>query len=207
MTDPPHRVAVLGGTFDPVHNGHLALATAARDAVGAAEAWLLPARTPALRVAPVAPVELRQAMLEAAVRTLRGVRVDDVELRRAGVSHTVDTIADLQSRRPGVEPWWILGSDAVRKIGSWHRAAELRALLRVVVAQRHGEAAFDEEQARGLGLAPERTIILDLTPPPVSASEVRRRVAAGEPIGTLVPPAVAEIIAASGLYRPVRAVR
>ncbi len=203
----PRRVAVLGGTFDPVHNGHLALAVAARDAVGAAEAWLLPARVPALRAAPIAPAGLRLAMLEAAVRGAPGLRVDDLELRRADVSYTWDTLSALRAARPDVEPWWVLGSDAVRRIAEWHRADELRALLRVVVAQRRGDAAFDEEEAGALGLAPERTIILDLTPPLVSASEVRRRVAAGESIAALVPPPVAEIIAASGLYRPVRAVR
>ncbi len=206
MTEP-RRVALLGGTFDPVHNGHLALATAARDAIGATESWMVPARTPALRSPPVAPVELRAAMLQAAVRPLRAVRVDEVELRRGGVSHTIDTIAELRDRHPAIEPWWILGSDAVRHIGEWHRGDELRSLIHVVVAQRAGARPFDDTEALHLGLAPERTIVLDLTPPPVSASEVRRRVASGESISALVPAAVADIIAASGLYRRVSAVR
>jgi nicotinate-nucleotide adenylyltransferase len=201
------RVAVLGGTFDPVHNGHLALVTAARDAVGAGEAWLLPTRMPALRDEPVAPAQLRLAMLESAVRNAAGVRVDDIELRRAGVSYTIDTLDALRAGHPDVEPWWVLGADAVRRIGEWRRSAELFAVLRLVVAQRAGSPAFAAEDARMLGLDGARTIILELTPPAVSASEIRRRVAAGEPIDSLVPRAVADIIAASGLYRSAPAVR
>ncbi len=94
----------------------------------------------------------------------------------------------------------------MRHINEWHRSAELLATLHVVVAQRSGSPRFDETEARSLGLAPQRTLVLDLKPPEVSASEVRRRVAAGRPIEGLVPRAVADIIAASGLYRsaPVR---
>jgi nicotinate-nucleotide adenylyltransferase len=201
------RVAILGGTFDPVHNGHLALVTAAREAIAAHGAWLLPARTPALREEPVAPAQLRMAMLEAAVRGLPGVRVEDIELRRAGVSYTIDTLAALRGAYPDLEPWWILGSDAVRHIGEWQRSAELLGVLNVVVVQRAGAPDFDEGEARSLGLGADRTIVLDLTPPAVSASEVRRRVAAGEPISPLVPRAVADIIAASGLYGSASRVR
>lgn len=200
MTEP-RRVAVLGGTFDPVHNGHLALITAARDGIGAGEGWLLPARTPALRGAPDAPAQLRLAMLEAAVRDVRGVRVEEAELRRAEPSYTIDTLAALCNDRPDVEPWWVLGADAVRRIHEWHRSEELLGAVHIVVAQRTGTAPFDVADASGLGLAPDRTIVLAVTPPPVSASEVRRRVAAGESIAAMVPPAVADIIAASGLYR------
>jgi nicotinate-nucleotide adenylyltransferase len=201
MIPEPARVAVLGGTFDPVHVGHIALATAARDAIGAAEAWLVPARTPALRVEPVAPAHLRLAMLETAVRTTPGVRVVDVELRRAGVSYTIDTLEALRRSHPETEPWWIVGADAARHINDWHRSDKLLAILHLAVVQRAGSPRFDEAEARSLGLDPRRTAVLDLTPPAVSATEVRRRVAAGEPISRLVPGAVADIIAASGLYR------
>jgi nicotinate-nucleotide adenylyltransferase len=206
MTEP-RRVAVLGGTFDPVHNGHLALVAAARDALDADEAWLLPARAPALRGAPVAPAQLRLAMLEAAVRDIPGVRIEEIELRRADVSYTIDTLAALRADRPGVEPWWVLGADAVRRIHEWHRSADLVGVLRTVVVQRSGAPPFDDGEARDLGLAPGRTVVLGFTPPPVSASEVRRRVAAGRAIGTLVPGPVADIIAASGLYRSAPAMR
>jgi nicotinate-nucleotide adenylyltransferase len=201
MTPEPARVAVLGGTFDPVHVGHVALATAARDAIGAAEAWLVPARAPALRVEPVAPAHLRLAMLETAVRTTPGVRVVDIELRRPGVSYTIDTLEALRQSNPELDPWWVVGADAARHVSEWHRSAELLEILHLAVVQRAGSPRFDETEARALGLDPARTVVLDLTPPAVSASEVRRRVAAGEPIARLVPGAVADIIAASGLYR------
>ncbi len=201
MTPEPSRVAVLGGTFDPVHRAHVSVATAARDAIGATEAWLLPAGVPALRDEPVAPPHLRLAMLEAAARDTPGVRVVDVELRRPGASYTVDTLEALQRTHPGVEPWWVVGADAARHIHEWHRSAELLAMLHLVVIQRAGLPAFDRMEANALGLDAERTVVLDLVPPRVSASEVRRRVAAAQPITGMVPGPVADIISASGLYR------
>ncbi|HEY7927301.1 MAG TPA: nicotinate (nicotinamide) nucleotide adenylyltransferase [Candidatus Dormibacteraeota bacterium] len=207
MTAEVRRVAVLGGTFDPVHAGHLAIVVAVREAIGADEAWLLPARTPALRSEPVAPAPLRLAMLEAAVRGVPGVRVVDLELRRPGISYTIDTLAGLASADAGTQPWWILGADAVRHIGEWHRSAELREAVHLAVVQRQGEPRFNDSEVRALGLHPGRTVVLDIWPPAVSASEVRARVAAGEAVAGLVPAAVAAIIAASGLYRSTPAVR
>jgi nicotinate-nucleotide adenylyltransferase len=201
MTPESRRVAVLGGTFDPVHLAHIALATGARDAIGAQEAWLVPARSPALRDEPVAPPHLRLAMLETAVRATPGLRVVDVEFRRPGTSYTIDTLDALRGTHPADEPWWVVGADAARHIHEWHRSDELLAMLRLVVAQRAGSPYFDNAQARALGLDPERTVVLDLTPPEISASEVRRRVARGDSITGLVPRAVADIISASGLYR------
>ncbi len=201
MTAEFPRVAVLGGTFDPVHNAHLVLASGARDAIGADEAWLVPAHTPALRDEPVAPAHLRLAMLETAVRSTPGVAVLDVELRRRGRSYTIDTLEALREKYPDREPWWVVGADAARRIHEWHRSDELLATICLVVVQRAGSPPFAEAQARALGLDLGRTVVLQLTPPPVSASEVRSRVAQGKPITGLVPAAVADIIAASGLYR------
>jgi nicotinate-nucleotide adenylyltransferase len=207
MTAEPRRIAVLGGTFDPVHAGHLAIVTAVREAIGASEAWLLPARTPALRGEPVAPGGLRLAMLEAAARGLPGVRVVDLELRRPGVSYTIDTLAALATADPDAQPWWILGADAARQIREWHRSAELLDTIHVAVVQRVGAPPFDQAEARTLGLVDARTRVLDIWPPAVSASEVRARVAAGESVAGLVTAPVADIIAASGLYRTTPAVR
>jgi nicotinate-nucleotide adenylyltransferase len=194
MTAEPRRVAVLGGTFDPVHCGHLAIVSAVRVAIGASEAWLLPARAPALRDEPVARGEA-------------AVRVVDIELRRPGVSYTIDTLAGLAAADPAMEPWWILGADAVRHIGDWHRSDELLDTIHVAVVQREGAPRFDEAEARALGLHDSRTRVLDIWPPAVSASDVRARVAAGQSVTGLVPAAVADIIAASGLYRSTPAVR
>lgn len=207
MTAEPRPVAVLGGTFDPVHAGHIALVTAVRDQLEAHEAWLVPARTPSLRTEPVAPAQLRLAMLETAVRTVPGVRVIDIELRRPGISYTIDTVEALAVAQRDVLPWWIVGADAARHIREWHRSEELLGLIHLVVVQRAGTPRFDEAEARSLQLPPSRTRVLDITPPAVSASEVRARVAAGRSVTGLVPAAVAHIIAASGLYRSPPAVR
>lgn len=207
MTAERRRVAVLGGTFDPVHRGHLAIVAAARDAIEASEGWLVPARTPALRAEPVAAAGLRLAMLEAAVRGVPGVRVVDLELRRRGVSYTIDTLEALAAADPDTQPWWILGADAVRHIREWYRSAELLDSIHLVVVQREGAPRFDQAEAESLGLHRARTLVLDFWPPSVSASDVRARVAAGESVTGLVPAAVADIIAASGLYRSMPAVR
>jgi nicotinate-nucleotide adenylyltransferase len=205
-TTPERRVAVLGGTFDPVHVAHLAAATGARDAIGADEAWLVPARAPALRGEPLAPPHLRLAMLETAVRATPGLRVLDVELRRPGVSYTIDTLEALRAARPADEAWWVVGADAARHIGEWHRSDDLLGILHLAIVQRAGSPRFSDAEARSLGLDADRTLVLDVTPPSVSATEVRRRVMRGESIKGLVPQAVADIISASGLYRsaPVR---
>jgi nicotinate-nucleotide adenylyltransferase len=207
MTAERCSVAVLGGTFDPVHCGHLAIVDAVREALGATEAWLLPAREPALRAEPVAAAGLRLAMLEAAARGLRGVRVVDLELRRPGVSYTIDTLEALAAADPNTQPWWILGADAVRHIREWDRSAELLDRIHLAVVQREGAPRFDRAEADALGLPRARTLVLDFWPPAVSASEVRARVAAGESVNGLVPAAVADIIAASGLYRSTPVVR
>ena len=141
MTPERRRVAVLGGTFDPVHLAHLVAATGARDAIGADEAWLVPARAPALRDEPLAPPHLRLAMLETAVRATPGLRIVDVELRRPGVSFTIDTLEALRAGGPADEAWWVVGADAARHIHEWHRSDELLGMIRLAIVQRAGSPA------------------------------------------------------------------
>jgi nicotinate-nucleotide adenylyltransferase len=196
------RVVALGGTFDPVHAGHLAILDQVRRSMGAEEAWLLPTATPPHRRPAHAPATDRLAMVEAAARGLSGVRVVDIELRRGGLSYTIDTLDQLEELFPDRRVWLILGADAAREVGSWHRAADVLARGWFVLVNRSGVPPIDDAEALRLGFAAERTRVLSVDSPAVSATEIRRRVAAAEPIEGLVPPAVAELIAARGLYRP-----
>lgn len=197
----PRCVAVLGGTFDPIHAGHLAILEQVRRSVDADEAWLLPTALPPHRRPAHASVEDRLAMTHAAAAGHPRVRVVEDEARRAGPSYTIDTLDELERAHPGVQFWFTLGADAARDIGAWYRAAELLARARFVLVNRTGVAPLGEAEARALGFAAERTHLIHVDSPPVSATEIRRRVAAGEPIAGMVAPAVVRLIADRGLYR------
>ncbi len=200
MTSERQRVAILGGTFDPVHNGHLALLLGARDALNAVEGWLLPAGRPNLREQATASAADRRDMLAAAIAGTPGLLVMDIELRRRGHSFTVDTDEALRAQHPELDLWWILGADAVRRIREWHRMEDLLARARFAIVQRAGTPPIDVAELHALGLHPRRTRLLPLTPPHVGATQVRARLAAGASIEELVPAPVAALIADRGLY-------
>jgi nicotinate-nucleotide adenylyltransferase len=200
MTEPA-CVVVLGGTFDPIHAGHLAILDQARQAVDAAAAWLVPAATPPHRRPTHASAEDRLDMARAAAQGHEGVEVLDLEVRRGGLSYTIDTLDTLEAEHPDTAIWLVLGADAAREVASWHRAAELLARARFVLVNRSGVAELGTGEAQRLGFDLARTRLVHVDSPPISATEIRRRVAAGEDVGELVPPGVAALIAARGLYR------
>ena len=199
----PRSVVVLGGTFDPVHLGHLAAAEQARDLVAADEAWLIPANTPPHRGAAMAGAADRLDLLHAAVAGRERLRVLDLELRRPGPSYTADTLAELAAAHPGTEIWFALGTDAARDIPTWHRREEVLETARFLLLNRGGVGEVDAGEAARLGFAPERTRIVHIDSPPISATEVRRRAAAGLGTEGLVPGPVARLIAERHLYRAV----
>lgn len=197
----PRCVAVLGGTFDPIHAGHLAILDQVRRSVDADEAWLLPTNLPGHRRPALASVDDRLAMVRAAAEGDASVRVVELEARREGPSYTIDTLEELEREHPGVQFWLVLGADAARDIGTWHRAAEVLARARFVLVNRAGVPPLGDEEARALGFDPGRTRLIHVESPPVSATAIRRRVAAGESIEGMVAAPVARIIAERGLYR------
>lgn len=204
-----------GGTFDPVHAGHLAVATAARDALGADVAFL-PAADPPHRAAPGASAEQRARMLELAIAGEPGFSVDRRELRRAGPSWTVDTLRELRAGLgPRVPLAWLVGADAFRGLAGWHEWRALFELAHFVVAVRpgHGLEALPEPLAEGCagrwlgapGDLRERPsgglYRLEMPLHPASATELRRRLRAGEPHGGWLTASVADFIRREGLYR------
>ncbi|MGO8687115.1 MAG: nicotinate (nicotinamide) nucleotide adenylyltransferase [Candidatus Dormibacteria bacterium] len=198
---PVSRVAVFGGTFDPFHLGHLAVAEQARDGVLADETWVVPAGLPPLHGTVVASSADRLAMCRAGVEGRPRIAILDLELRRDGPSYTVDTMRDLAAAEPATQLWVVLGADAARQTPSWHDSEELLSRYHFVLVNRAGEAPIHHPEAIGLGFHPERTRVVGIDSPDVSATEIRRRVLAGEPLEGLVSPAVAAIIAERGLYR------
>ena len=195
------RVAVLGGTFDPIHRGHLAIAEQVGRELGAAEIWLVPTSVPPHRGPASASPQDRLDMVAAAAAEHPGMRVLDLELRRDGPSYTVDTLAELEAWRPDAEIWLILGADAAREFPNWHRREALERNARFVLVNRTGVRGLDAAEAARLGFEPSRTRICQVTSPEISATEVRHRARVGEGLDELVPEAVAAIIVDRGLYK------
>ncbi|KAB7770085.1 nicotinate-nucleotide adenylyltransferase [Xanthomonas maliensis] len=208
-----------GGTFDPIHCGHLAIACAARDALKA-DVHVVPAADPPHRVAPGATAAQRARMVELALAGQPGLHLDRRELQRAGhdsaPSYTVDTLRDLrQSLGPTPPIAWLLGADAFVGMQSWHQWQALFALAHLVIAARPGTAlALDDAPAlaaatqdrwvadpRGLIAAPSgRLWRLQQPLRAESASSVRAGIAAGAAWQAAVPAAVADFIEREGLY-------
>jgi nicotinate-nucleotide adenylyltransferase len=202
--DPRSRrpLAVLGGTFDPVHIGHLRVALEAAEALDA-DVRLLPTGTPPHRPPPRASAATRAAMLEAALAGQSRLTLDTRELRRAGPSYTFDTLSELRAEFPARPLVLLLGADAFAGLPGWHRWRELFDLAHLVVLTRpnHG-AALPEDLARevasrrvgaaaALRAAPAGSVFeLAVTPLEISASALRERLAAGGDPRWLVPEAL-----------------
>jgi nicotinate-nucleotide adenylyltransferase len=203
----PGSIGILGGTFDPFHDGHLALARAARDQLGLERVLVVPAAIPPhKRDRPISSGAVRLALVEAGIAGEPRLEASRIELDRAGPSWTVDTVAALaeMERAAGREPdlTIILSSESFAGLRTWHEPERLLDLARVAVAPRAGHASPDPASiAAEFPGRDGRILVIDGPRVGVSASEVRRRAAAGESLAGLVPPGVAEVIAAHGLYR------
>jgi len=185
-------IGLFGGSFDPVHNGHLIVGQVAAEALGLATLRLVPAREqPFKRGRHQADPEQRAEMLALAIAGLPGFAVERAELERPGPSYTVDTLRAIRSREPGVELTLLLGADAAAELPAWHRAAEIPGLARVVVFARPGAPVPQSPLI-------ERAIRVPAID--ISATDIRRRVQEGRSIRGWVPDPVAEYIVRHRLY-------
>ena len=208
----PH--ILYGGTFDPVHDGHLAVALAASTTLNA-DVFMVPSADPPHRAPPGASAEHRAAMLDLAVEGHPRLHVDRRELRRAGRSYSVDTLTEVRAEiGPDAPLVWLLGADAMRDLHQWHRWRELFALAHLLIAvrPRHALEGFDPElQAEtaprwtstvgALARSPAGLLMrLDLMPRHEAATNLRQRIADGLLWQDDVASAVADYIEAYGLY-------
>ncbi len=194
------RVGILGGTFDPIHLGHVAAALAAVKCARLDQVLLVPTNQPPHRTAAKAPAEYRLDMCRLAAAGDPRLDCSDVELTRPGPSFTLDTLKELRERRPEDELFLILGWDAARLFRTWREPKQVRELASVVVVGRPGTGSPKDVdlQAAALG-GPGVTLCLEHTPA-ISASEIRRDVAADRPIAGKVSPEVERYIRAHHLY-------
>lgn len=187
------KLGIFGGTFDPPHLGHLIVAQDVWSALGLDQVVFLPAaQPPHKRGREITAADIRLRMVLAAVEGDDRFTVSDVELQRAGPSFTVDTLRAVRESRPGDSLYLLIGADQVRELHTWREPGEIVNLATVVGLSRGGERI---EPAPGLEVLP-----LEVTRIDVSATMIRERVAAGQPIRYLVPPGVEQIIRQESLY-------
>jgi nicotinate-nucleotide adenylyltransferase len=181
-------IGILGGTFDPVHNAHLAIARLALEQAGLSMILWIPTGAPGYRRPPVAPAPDRVAMLRLALGTEARFAIDERELAPGASGFTFDTISALKRENPAGRFVLLMGSDQYEMRASWHRWPEIEKLCEIAVVARPG--SHIDAKIRTLPMSPST----------VSASDIRARVGRGEDISALVPAAVANYIREKGLY-------
>lgn len=189
------RLGLYGGTFDPVHLGHLLVAQAALEEFALDRLVFIPAAQSPFKPGTVpTPARLRSRMLRQALAGTTRFDVDELEIERGGISYTIDTVRAFESRHPGASLFWLIGADHVAALPRWREAEAMAAGVEFLVIPRPGEAPPELP-------APFRLHHLRGWPLKVSASEIRERVSQGLPVRHLVPSIVAETIERECLYR------
>ena len=200
------RIGILGGSFDPVHLGHLWIAESARETLSLDQIrWIPAATSPLKRQGPVASNEQRLQMLQLAIAGCPSFVVDDRELRRGEISYTVDTLAELRAEFPADDLFLIIGSDSLASIEQWRQPERLLQMATIVVVQRGGEPPIDFSVLKDLASAQQiqaaREHVLPMPIIELSSSDLRARVATGRSIRFRVPRPVEALIAAERIYQ------
>ena len=204
-------IGLYGGTFDPVHVGHLHAALTVKRALDLSEVRMVLAARPGHRGAPAGHADHRWRMLCLACAEQPGLVADDVELRRPGHSYTIDTLSAIRRQEPDAVPCWILGQDAFATLPIWHRWQELLNACNLIVIERPGDVRAEPSPVRQLCADHEVNEfnpsqigqIYRLGEPmlEVSATQIRQKIAAGEPVENLLAPPVYTYIKQHRLYQ------
>ena len=194
------KTLCLGGSFNPIHHGHVICARAVMERAGYEQVMLIPSAQPPHKPthANLAPAQDRLRMCQLAVQRSATFVVDEIELKRTGPSYTIDTARELKATRSWSEVHWLIGADMLNYLPQWHRADELLREVHFVVMARPG-FEFDW-QSLPAGFQALRERVVEAPRIDISATQIRDRVRQGLPIDYLAPPAVVEYIRASRLY-------
>ncbi|HZF00454.1 MAG TPA: nicotinate-nucleotide adenylyltransferase [Methylomirabilota bacterium] len=188
------KIGIFGGSFDPVHLGHLLVAQAAIEEIGLDRLFFVPAaQSPFKPQNEMTPAEIRLQLLRLALVGKANCEIDEQEIRRGGISYTIDTLRDYAKRFPQAKLFYLIGADNISKLSEWREANELANLAEFVAVPRPGESPAPF-------LKPFRGRMLKGFPMDVSSSQIRARVKANLPIEHLVPPFAAEAIHNNRLY-------
>jgi nicotinate-nucleotide adenylyltransferase len=200
------RIGLLGGSFNPPHNGHLAMARAAKDAHGLDEVWLLvAARPPHKRRRHLGDFNNRLEMAQLTARDLPYISASDIEEQLPGTSYTYRTLEVLKEQNPAAELFFIMGADTVPELLTWKNPGRILELAAPVVVPRGGFSAVDVDKLRGIlsdrQLAALRKSYLPVEPVDISSTAIREMAARGEDFDHFVPDAVARYIRQKSLYK------
>ena len=188
------RIGLFGGSFDPVHNGHLLVAMAACEELDLSRLYFIPAaQSPFKPDSTPAPANERLRLLRLALAGFSNYEIDDQEIRRGSVSYSIDTVRVYAANFQDAQLFYLIGADHIAQLPKWREAEQLAKLVEFVVIPRPGEAPVTLPP-------PYRLRLLNGFPFGVSSSQIRNRIKAGRPIDGLVPQAVAESIHNSRLY-------
>jgi nicotinate-nucleotide adenylyltransferase len=183
------RIGLLGGTFDPIHNGHIAIAKTAIQQLKLDKLLLIPAGNP-WQKSEFSDSKHRLEMVKKAGNDLEKVEVSDIEVNKTGPTYTFETLQELHKKYPNSELILILGSDAVAGFDTWKEPNLVKTLARIYVVQRAGDFTQDWHFDR-----------IQMPPIEISSTEIRERVKNNESISELVPKSVNDYISANGLYK------
>ncbi|HTN74873.1 MAG TPA: nicotinate-nucleotide adenylyltransferase [Pirellulaceae bacterium] len=199
------RLGLFGGSFDPVHYGHLLLAETCREQARLDELWFIPAAAPPHKQhVTLSPAKDRVEMLRLALAGHPSMTVSTREIDRGGVSYTVETLRTLRSERPGDELFWLMGSDTLWDLPKWREPAEILALATPVVVQRRGSVAPDFSPLAGLvsaeRLAEFQSYLVEMPVIELSSTELRERAQSQRSLRFRTPRAVERYIESARLY-------
>jgi nicotinate-nucleotide adenylyltransferase len=195
---PPSRprIGLLGGTFDPVHVGHLVAGVNARHELSLDRVLFVVANEPWQKVGvrPLSPAVIRLEMVTAALDGVQGLEASDIEIARGGLSYTADTVAEVADRYPDADLFLVLGNDVAASLETWKRLDDIRSRCTLAIVTRPG-ASPDLAALDGWNYVRVEVPLLD-----VASTDLRARVTDGRPLDFLVPEAVIRLIEARGLY-------
>jgi nicotinate-nucleotide adenylyltransferase len=194
------KIGIFGGTFDPIHVGHLVAAVNVRHDLGLDRVLLVVANEPWQKLAarPVTPAADRLALVEAAVSSCDGVEASSLEVDRGGISYTADTIAELDRQCPGAELHLVIGADVAGMLGSWERIEEVRTKVCLVVVNRPGNRVV--RLGAGGPLEGWQATSVEIPGIEISSTDLRDRAATGRPLDYLVPTEAIRVMRERSLY-------